>query len=401
MSEDGGVKPHHGEGFVPPIFTIDLSQEPRDRYKTVARAYQDHIQEVTVLFNDILTYLGIQPPFHGLVNLVARLLLRRLASSVETAEIQGIADVTDAPMYLLVAFNVVLDLLMGCTSGAVKTREPGQPKGRAKMLHFRTLDWTMDPLRSMIVQLEFIRSKSARPSEVIARSITYVGFVGILTGVREGLSFSLNFRRAHHAGSRMQHLKLVLHQLLVLLSFRPSISSNIRQYIVPEDDKEFRPRELADILDELIPQTTTAAYLTLSNGTSTVVLEKDHTSAVMRQSEDFIAVTNHDGLESSPNSPHESASLLEVPGAEDLFAESKRRLGCISSKWESRLCREPVQASEAEGVAVTLDELVDWMSDYPTRNEYTHFATILDPTQGQIVWARGYSQDVIRKRNIE
>lgn len=49
-------------------------------------------------------------------------------------------------MHLLVAFNVLLDLFMGCTSGGAKLSVED------RMLHFRTLDWGMDPLRKVIVQ---------------------------------------------------------------------------------------------------------------------------------------------------------------------------------------------------------------------------------------------------------
>ena len=52
------------------------------------------------------------------------------------------------------------------------------------MMHFRTLNWTMDELRSVLVVLEFVKSKSEDPREVLARSVTYAGFVGCLTGVR-------------------------------------------------------------------------------------------------------------------------------------------------------------------------------------------------------------------------
>jgi hypothetical protein len=42
----------------------------------------------------------------------------------------------------------------------------------------------MDSLRSVLVVLEFVRSKSEEPEKVIARTVTYAGFVGVLTGVR-------------------------------------------------------------------------------------------------------------------------------------------------------------------------------------------------------------------------
>lgn len=90
----------------------------------------------------------------------------------------------------MIALNVILDSLLGCTSGAVKTavkrdaKTMGGEDEEARMIHFRTLDWGMDPLRDVLVTLEFVRSDSEKPDEVVARSVTYAGFVGVLTGVR-------------------------------------------------------------------------------------------------------------------------------------------------------------------------------------------------------------------------
>jgi hypothetical protein len=83
-------------------------------------------------------------------------------------------------MYLLVALNTVLDLLMGCTSGAVRVSD-GEGDEGVRMMHFRTLDWGMDVLRRVVVQLDFVEKPEGG---VFARSVTYVGFVGVLTGVR-------------------------------------------------------------------------------------------------------------------------------------------------------------------------------------------------------------------------
>ncbi|RFQ89656.1 hypothetical protein CRE09_28995, partial [Escherichia coli] len=59
------------------------------------------------------------------MNHLSRLLLRRVNESSQTEELRGIAEESDIPMYLLVAFNVILDLLMGCTSGGVRSLEKG------------------------------------------------------------------------------------------------------------------------------------------------------------------------------------------------------------------------------------------------------------------------------------
>ncbi|KIW92471.1 uncharacterized protein Z519_06318 [Cladophialophora bantiana CBS 173.52] len=391
----------------PPTHVIDLSLEPEDRYKALAQTYQTELRGLTDLFNSLLSDIGLSRFYHGPINLLTRLLLRSVNSPVETAELRGIAKVTGVPMHLLVSFNVILDCLMGCTSGAVKVLGAGRPKGRSQMLHFRTLDWSMDPLRSIIVQLEFVRSRSATPGQIVARSVTYVGFVGILTGVREDLSLSLNFRGVHNAASRRDHAKFYLHHLLVLLGYRQSISSILREYIISENPEDDQTKSLEEISEQLVPRHTTAAYLLFCDGFSTMVIEKDYETGVVRRSNTFIAVTNHDdedcGLstEAIPFTGHVSAKSSGVrAGMEALIEESKDRLDAIALRWRACL-RKAKRKSKKEGkdpaqvernLAVTTDEVIEWVSSYPTTNEQTHFATIMDPLSGQVVWTRIYSE---------
>lgn len=57
-------------------------------------------------------------------------------------------------------------------------------RNSVRLMHFRTLDWGMERLRDLLVVLEFVNSSSETPDRVLARSITYAGFVGTLTAVR-------------------------------------------------------------------------------------------------------------------------------------------------------------------------------------------------------------------------
>ena len=175
-----------------PTYRIDLSLPPSKRYTQVATDFAPRMREITPLFSEVL---GIPCAWlRRLIEWLAALVLRRVYSSEETQELKGIARASGVDLYLLVALNVLLDSLLGCTSGAVLTRPEkrkkleknpwGMEEGRERMMHFRTLDWSMDELRSLLVVLEFVRSKSETPEEVIARTITYAGFVGVLTGVR-------------------------------------------------------------------------------------------------------------------------------------------------------------------------------------------------------------------------
>ena len=160
---------------VPPTYTIDLSLPPRQRYVELARDFKPRLRELTSLFDEVVELAGIENVQR--VRTLARWVLRSVYSKEQTEELRGISETIEVEMYLLVALNTLLDLLMGCTSGCARTQEGSI----SKMLHFRTLDWEMEELRHIVVNLEFIQSPSLK---VIARSVTYVGFIGILTGVR-------------------------------------------------------------------------------------------------------------------------------------------------------------------------------------------------------------------------
>ncbi len=393
------------EAIIPPIHTIDLSLPPQLRYKALALAYADELRGLTTLFNSLLNDLGLAY-LNGPVTLLARVALRGLNSPVETAELRGIAQATSIAMYLLVSFNVVLDCLMGCTSGAVKSLEKGQPWSKTRMLHFRTLDWAMDPLRKILVQLEFVRTRSATPGQVLARSITYVGFIGVLSGVREDLSMSLNFRAIHNASSRNDHMKFYLHHLLVLMGARPSISSILRGYLISEDPENEHPKRLEDIVEEIPSRQTTASYLTFCDGVSTVVMEKDYETAVLRWSDTFIGVTNNDQDDDDPRLRKDITPDQQIAptssgvraGMEALVEESRDRLDAIAIKWRACVRKAKRQAKKdgknpstvERNLTVTANEVIEWVSAYPITNEQTHFATIMDPMEGQVVWTRVY-----------
>ena len=165
-----------------PKYSIDLSLPPIERYQYLARDFLPQIASLSTLFDEVVPRSAFRK--------LAKLLLRRLYSREQTQEIRGIHLATGIGMLLLVAFNVLLDLFMGCTSGGVRVSE-----GK-RMLHFRTLDWGMDPLRKVIVHLDYLRNGVR-----VASAISYVGYVGVLTGVRNFLSMSLNFRPTHNASS--------------------------------------------------------------------------------------------------------------------------------------------------------------------------------------------------------
>ncbi|KAI1282708.1 beta subunit of N-acylethanolamine-hydrolyzing acid amidase-domain-containing protein [Xylaria sp. FL0933] len=395
-----------------PLFTIDLAKPPRERYHEVVRDFGPRMRSLTGLFDSLLSVFIASTWLRSIVIGLSKVCLRRVYDDEENEEIKGISAASGVPLYLLVALNNLLDCLLGCTSGAVPIspgKTPRQSGDETRLLHFRALDWGMDELRDLLVVLEFVNSASDNPSRVIARSITYAGFVGSLTAVRPGLSISLNHRPCHDCPSR----KLRWHQLMVLFGKRRSIGSIVRSFIlhsslpVPKG-KGGTSNPIAPLVKQAKALTfipSAPCYLILCDGQEAAVITKDYVTGTVRSTSEFIAQTNHDPgdhevaiAKNQETTPQERRKLMTSSfGIEGWVEESTDRLQCLQKKWDRfqrslRARRSPGSLPAAP--SITERTLRKWMSDYPTLNECTHFTCIMDPAAGKIRWLiRGPLED--------
>jgi hypothetical protein len=376
----GGTVPD-ADSFGPPSYEIDLSLPPVQRYAQLAQEFSAELHGVTDLFRVVVESWGLPVV---LIRFVCRLLLRWLYSEEETAELVGIARAAKLEMYYIIAFNTFLDLFMGCTSGGVLVQDESKTqlrdKGGERMLHFRTLDWEMDELRKLVVKLDYVKD-----GQHVGTSISYVGFVGVLTAVRKDLSLSLNFRPNRDNSSFLSNVSFYLHLFFVLIGVRPSIASILRHHF-------FSPQEVSRIAQKISKTPSTAAYIILSDGEKTLVMEKDLYSARIRDARDFIAVTNHDlSHEEEPESAatlSTKASTTFIPGLQELVTESKQRKGSLHTFWAHAATKR--RASRKDVTVVKRIDIVKWLETDPIRNEYTHFAVIMDPKQGKVLYLRRY-----------
>lgn len=403
----------------PRVYTINLALPPSERYKEMVDDFKPLVGELKLAFNEVLT--AIKPRFAPLwfCHLLAWLCLRGLHSKEQTFELYGLSTGLGLPIYLLVAYNVLLDLLMGCTSGGVLIQDQGS--AGPHMQHFRTLDWGMPALRKAIVQYNFVKDKDG---EVLATTIGYAGFVGVLTGVKRDLSVSLNFRPYHNAhGWTWANFQYYHHLLMVLLGYRPSVSAHLRDLLLPRkvainhqrscgfESQKFQEKtsfKTWDFEAALRDNHTTAAYIILCDGRNTVVLEKDLQSSRITRSSAFITVTNHDiSLEARNKSRLKAKQPFLGIGMEELISESVERRMCLTRKWEAhvqRRKRKNVQtivnmdvnnAEENAVLALRMQDLKRWIQDYPICNEETHFVCIMDPKEGIIKWVRCFEEGEI------
>ncbi|KAJ6581095.1 beta subunit of N-acylethanolamine-hydrolyzing acid amidase-domain-containing protein [Mycena capillaripes] len=353
----------------PPTYRVDLSAPPEERYREICRDYKAYLADIVPIYDELLQFTGAP----RVLNFLAKSLLRRVHSKEESREIRGIAKCTGVPLHLVVAYNTFLDLFSGCSSGGARVCDAGNGRENG-IVHFRGLDWDMNPLRKLIICVDYVRE-----GQTVARAVTYAGYIGVLTGVRAGLSISLNYRV--RLGSPSSVLSHRLHQAALLLGFRPAIPSILRSILLSPSP----PSSLASLTRDLPRKRSTPCYLTFCTPSSILVLEKDLVSAVSQTSDDFLAVTNHD-LRMEQLSPDGWRALLERVGQQhDMIVEdSIERKQCVSQIWAKK------------GARLKVEDVARQLEMKPVQNECTHFSCIMDPAVdgGGLLWVRAYDRPV-------
>ncbi|KAI9896901.1 hypothetical protein N3K66_007923 [Trichothecium roseum] len=396
-----------------PKFTIDLSRSPEERYDHVVPQFREYVTStnLTGLFHEVVDHLAGKAVGKCL-GYASQVAMRHLHGAEETAEIHGLSRQLGIPLHIMIAFNSLLDLLLGCTSGAARavvdddkkktrTEKQGGLKQSTRLLHFRTLDWGMDQLRNIVVELDFVRSAGG---PVVATSITYLGYVGCLTGVRRGLSMSLNFRPYHARETWMQAAAFRWHQAMVVLGMRPSISSVMRHYLLrPGTDDDDRgeegvtEKEVEDIMQELTASHSTSAYLIFCTAQRVFVVEKDNGWANIRSSDKYLVACNHDAEDELDPSrlertAEEMATVGEgMIGMAELVGYSIDRKDHMDKLWKRRLGRRRSARLKGLGEVVTQTDVVKMISDAEISNEETHYAAVMDPGTGRVVWRSSYA----------
>ncbi|KAH7305607.1 beta subunit of N-acylethanolamine-hydrolyzing acid amidase-domain-containing protein [Rhexocercosporidium sp. MPI-PUGE-AT-0058] len=384
MEPDADPASYNGEPI--PSYRIDLSLPPEERYVRMAQEMGPRMRMLVPLFDFVV---GIYIPWawgKRSIRFLAWVFLRRVFSPEQTIEIKSIAKHVGCSLYLLVALNVLLDSLLGCTSGGVMTRADGKKENddgyqpqQERMMHFRTLDWGMDELRSIICELEFVRSASPEPEKVLARTVT------------EDLSVSLNFRPNHNCSI----ISLRIHQLKVLLGFRPAIGSCLRDAILAEPLVMPQGHDsLRMTIERLNSIPTAPCYVILCDGITTAVIERDLKTNDVRSSREFIVHTNHDTDSAGSVRPGQDQRTKNgILSMEGWLEESEDRMNCLTKRWNS-LRRRHDKKQQADGVRagdlrppVVREELLrKWMATYPITNECTHHSMIMDPKTCEIRW---------------
>jgi len=186
-----------------PKSSVNLDVAPIDRWTDLATQYKAQINNMVNQFVDHIKQFPGRKWENFLLYMEANQeqLLNRMPNGYGD-EIRGIQKATGLQMSSLLAFNLGYEIMGFCTSVTAQDASGHMYHGRnldfGLFLGFNTsagpnenFQWTnTDLLRQMTVQVDFTRG-----GNVLYSTVSYVGYVGLLTGVRKnGVTVTVDTR---------------------------------------------------------------------------------------------------------------------------------------------------------------------------------------------------------------
>jgi N-acylethanolamine-hydrolysing acid amidase len=168
-------------------YTISLDSKPYDRWTKVIC---DHKIQIIKIYEQLEN-------LHSTVfaNLLGHVI--NLGSYMDKImykeELQYISDETKIPFEKVVLLQLLYELSAACTS--VIYCDGDVP------IHIRTMDWPLDELKNMTIQVNFTRN-----NKIVYSGISWAGYVGLMTAMKPNIcSISLNYRQCD--GSILSNIK--------------------------------------------------------------------------------------------------------------------------------------------------------------------------------------------------
>lgn len=161
----------------PKTYVINLDKRPHRRWREVIQDHKKHFKAVVEEIDNILLSAG----FLGKIAKATCGLFNAFDSIKHKKELTGISSYSGVPMDKLILMQICYEMFAACTSTVIKTKNGN--------IHFRTMDWEMDFLKDLTINVVFTKN-----NKVLFKAVTWAGYVGIVTGLNSTYSMALNFR---------------------------------------------------------------------------------------------------------------------------------------------------------------------------------------------------------------
>jgi hypothetical protein len=171
-----------------PSFDIDLDISPDKRWIPLVKQYKKKLKNV---YDKMEKMLVDNIGFGGNLKLwlVEKAINLYGDSPLYYDEIKSIANELDIPVNRMILIQLCYECFTACTSIIIDNEDK-----LSYPIHLRTMDWDDNFLRDITINVRFIKNK-----RYLFEATTWVGYMGILTGVKPNLfSISINYRRNHY-----------------------------------------------------------------------------------------------------------------------------------------------------------------------------------------------------------
>lgn len=162
-------------------YTINLDSPGSERWNHVLKDYQAQIHEMRKEIDAVLIKAGYNLIFGSMVNAFINANSKNI---MYYDELCSISKFIGLPLDKVLGMQLIYELSSACTT--IVSLVEGQET------MFRTMDWEMPFLKSLTIDVEFVSK-----NRVIFKGTTWVGYVGILTGlnIEHQYSLAVNYRR--------------------------------------------------------------------------------------------------------------------------------------------------------------------------------------------------------------
>mmetsp|Transcript_34153 Transcript_34153/g.78904 ORF Transcript_34153/g.78904 Transcript_34153/m.78904 type:complete len:574 (+) Transcript_34153:132-1853(+) len=341
-----------------PRYIVNLDAPADERWAHVMHDFRDKLPEVMELVTDILGGGAGEALVTNFLSVLTA------AGRVHYgAELRGIATATGVPLGKVVGLQLAYEAFAACTGIVVESSTGG-----GVPLHMRTMDWEMDVLSALTIEVDFVRGGTT-----LFSATTWAGYVGVLTGVRGGgYSVSVNYRRTEAGSNDMARGIATNFALRGLVGRHWPVSFLVRTVL--EEDGDFNTALSSLVLSELMAPT----YLVIAGAApgEGAVVTRDREGGWENNDVRLLpAMTPPGGGDGSEERPP-----WLIQANMDCFRDG---LGIGPLKHTG--AGTEAGAAEAEGEVVGIDEENDWQDicDSRYRRHFVNAALMALANQGQ------------------
>ncbi|CAF0760601.1 unnamed protein product [Brachionus calyciflorus] len=202
ICEQAKYPPDPKTSFVP-TYVVNLDLPPSQRWVEISKIYQKPLAALVTYIKEFA--LEFSPKLQKIIDLIDNK-LGKLADSLPAPygeEIKGIANATNIELGELVLYNIFYEVFTLCTSIVGED-------SKGNMYHARNLDfglflgWDVQNDTWMVSQLLrplIINVNYTKGGQLQYKTVTFVGFVGVITGIKpNSFSISINERFGANGG---------------------------------------------------------------------------------------------------------------------------------------------------------------------------------------------------------